>query len=258
MRGNDVLYKRAVLYQQDKLLDLRNDDLDNQLVKLQNVQSSIINKDRIIDQLNENIYDNNNMIFFLNVLVVFSIILFFLIILYGQKTISGNFLGSMLFLFVFIMIVVYLYSFNIFKFKDGFNFTKQNRNEIILSSLDKWDKEISDYVHFDKSKNKKWESKNCDCTVMEEEGEGGFASIYDPKKVPIKGYFYFDGNDPQQLLVPSPQKDIYKDNRNDNIDWVDYSEDSKKNYYDYPNDDLKNKLNESTKLVDNKTYSANF
>ena len=256
MSENDVLYKRAVLYQQDKLLDLINDDLDNQLLKLQNIQSSIINKDRIIDQINANIYDNNNMIFFLNVLVVFSIILFFLIILYGQKTISGNFLGSMLFLFVFIMIVVYLYSFNIFNFKDGLNYAKQNRNEIILSTLNEWDKEIYDYVHFDESENKKWESKNCDCIIMEE--EGGVASIYDPKKTQIKGYFYFDGNDPQQLLVPSPHKNIYKNNRNDNIDWVDYSEDSEKNYYDYPYNNLKNKLNKSTKLVDNKTYSANF
>jgi hypothetical protein len=255
---NNIRNKREILYKQDSLLDIKNEYLDNNLRKLQDIQSSIINKDRIIDQINDNITNNNNTIFFLIVVLVFSIILFVIINLYGSRRISTSFIRNIFIIIIIIIFLFYLYSFNIFHLQDGINIAKYHRNELINNTLKEWDDDVYNSIYDNVDENNNWQDENCNCPPEEEE----FIPNIDPNsnknnKVPVKGYFYFDGNDPQQLLVPTPKRNK-NSNVNDIIDWVDHSEDGKKTYYDYPYNKYQNKLNESTLYVDNKTYSANF
>jgi hypothetical protein len=254
--ANNIADNRNILYRQDKLLDIRNERLDDGLRKLEEIQSSIINKDRIIDQINDNITNNNSTLFFLTILVVFAFILLFIIISYGQKVFSIYFVRNIFIVFVVLTFLLYLYSFNIFHLHDGVNFLKYHRNELINNTLKKWDNNINSYIHDNKEEDAEWEYENCDCPAEEEEYIPNI-DLYDPNKVPVKGYFYYDGNDPAQLLVPEPVINN-ANNINDTIDWVDYSEDGEQTYYDFPHNKYRNKLNNVHEFVDNKTYSANF
>ena len=74
----------------------------------------------------------------------------------------------------------------------------------------------------------------------------------------VKGHFYYDGDAPQQLLVPTPSEKTGPGDVNDVIDWVNYSDNGKTTYYDYPNNIFQNDLNYANTFVNNKTYSANF
>ena len=245
-----------VLYKQDKLIDFKNETLMEQLRKLQSIQSSIINKDRIIDQMNDNIEQNNSMINFLIIVFILSFVLFFTIISNGYGQISSNFLRNIFIIIIILILLCYLYFLNIFHIKDGVNFIKYHRNELINNTLKEWDNEIYNQI-YDAEDNKEWEDDNCDCPQEEEYNQ---YKTFDmpglPDKKPTKGYFYFDGKDPKQQLVPTPIPS-YIDGVNDVIDWVDYSHNSK-HYYDFPNDHKQNRLNESTTFANYQTYSSNF
>ena len=245
-----------VVYKQDKLIDIKNEDLMNQLRKIQNIQSAIINKDRIIEQMNANIKENNSMINFLIITLITSIILFFLIIANGYKQISNEFLRNIFIIVIIIIFCCYLYFFNIFHIKDGVNFVKYNRNQLINNTLKEWDNDIYDQI-YDAEDNEEWQDDNCDCPQEEEYNQyKNFDFKGLPDKKTNKGYFYYDGKDPLQLLVPTPTKN--ENGINDTIQWVDYSENGKNTYYDYPNNILQNNLDNSYTFVDNNTYSLNF
>ena len=245
-----------VAYKQDKLIDIKNENLMNQLRKIQSIQSAIINKDRIIQQMNANIDENNSFINFLIIIFIMSIILFFLIIINGYKQISNEFLRNIFITVIIIIFFCYLYFFNIFHIKDGVNFVKYNRNELINNTLKEWDNDIYNEI-YDAEENKNWQDDNCDCPQEEEYFQYknfNFKGL--PDKKANKGYFYYDGKDPLQLLVPTPSQN--ENGVNDIINWVDYSQNGKTTYYDYPNNVLQNNLNNSNTYVNNNTYSSNF
>jgi len=248
--------KREILYKQDKLIDLKNENLMEQLRKLQSIQSSIINKDRIIDQMNDNIEQSNSMINFLIIIFILSFVLFFAIISNGYGQISFNFLRNIFIIIIVLIFLCYLYFFNIFHIKDGVNFVKYHRNELINNTLKEWDDEIYNQI-YDAEDNQEWQDDNCECPPEEESFQ---YKTFDmpglPNKKNTDGYFYFDGKDPLQQLVPTPGPS--STGINDVIDWVDYSENSTTNYYDYPYNQTKNTLNHSNTLVNNITYSSNF
>ena len=254
-------FDKKILYKQDVLIDLKNESLMNQIRLLENIQSSIINKDRIIDQMNQNIDKNNSLINFLIILFISSFVLFFAIIANGYKGISNNILRIIFVIILIYILLSYAYIFNIFYLNDGINFVKYNQTQLINNSLKDWSKKVYNEV-YDEEENLEWENENCDCPISEEEFQYdqsksfNFKGVSDKEKV--KGHFYYDGDAPPQLLVPTPSKKTGPGVVNDVIDWVNYSSNGKTTYYDYPNNSLKNALNNSHTFVDNTTYSANF
>lgn len=256
-----ISFDKQILYKQDTLIDLKNESLMNQIRLLENIQSSIINKDRIIDQMNQNIDRNNSLINFLIVVFISSIILFFVIIANGYKNISNNILRIVFILILIYILLSYVYIFNIFYLNDGINFVKYNQTRLVNNSLKNWSKRVYNEV-YDEKEDLEWKNNNCNCPIAEEEfqynqsNSFNFNGVSDKERV--KGHFYYDGDAPPQLLVPTPSKKTGPNTINDVIDWVNYSDNGKTTYYDYPNNTLQNNLNNSNTFVDNKTYSANF
>jgi hypothetical protein len=254
-------FDKQILYKQDSLIDLKNETLMNQIRKLENIQSSIINKDRIIDQMNQNIGKSNSLINFLIIVFTSSIILFFAIIANGYKGINNNIFRIIFVIVVLYIILSYLYIFNIFYLNDGINFVKYNQTQLVNNSLKDWSKRVYNEV-YDEEEDLEWKNNNCDCPIAEEEFQYNQSKSFNFKGVSdkerVKGHFYYDGDAPPQLLVPTPLEKTGLDAVNDVIDWVNYSNNGETTYYDYPNNSLQNNLNNSHTFVDNTTYSANF
>jgi hypothetical protein len=254
-------FDKQILYKQDSLIDLKNETLMNQIRQLENIQSSIINKDRIIDQMNKNIGNSNSLINFLIVVFIASIILFFTIIANGYKAISYNILRIIFVIVSIYILLSYAYIFNIFYLNDGINFVKYNQTQVVNNSLKDWSKRVYNEV-YDEEEDLDWKNENCDCPIEEEEFQYDQSKSFNFKGVSdkerTKGHFYYDGDAPPQLLVPTPTRKTDPGAVNDVIDWVNYSHNGKTTYYDYPNNTLQNNLNNSSTFVGNTTYSANF
>ena len=265
--GSNV--NQETLLKQEKILKMENDKLMQQLTELQYIESIISNKNKIIEQTNLNIDEQNTNIKVLFTILGFSLILFIAVMLYGYKTIKLEILLFIFFVLIVCFFVVYIYSYNIFYFYDDIqglfgNGFKRLENEIVKQS-ESIDKNLRVGLYGDE---KVWEDNNCDCPP-DEETEISYASDNNSSEMGnkvIPGFYYYDGSAPQQLLVPLPPStnNIYKSKNYDKIDWVDYSKNGTipfNNYYNQhnkndPKNILREKLNRSTHLVNNETNTS--
>ena len=78
---------------QNQLNKFHNDRLNKQLSKLKELESNIINKDRLIEQTNQLNENNNKNLNTLYISVFLSIFLFFCIIIYAGGLINDRILG---------------------------------------------------------------------------------------------------------------------------------------------------------------------
>ena len=262
--GNTVSnIQSQILLKKDQLIKMKNEDLNKQVNNLQNYESSIINKDRLIDQTQTHMGYNDTKIRFLIYTLVLIIIGFLLFAIYKSGYIPAlvfNILGTIL---VVIFVLLLFITFNIFYFRTIFvEFWQFRKNDRLLNS-------VSDWTNFTKTNlqtklygNKDdWEDENCDCPPDEEvlPTEGNISVTGKP------GLYYYDGNAPKQLVVnndtvggeavdvsASPDNQIF-----DKIQWVDHDNYTLEegSYQIKPNDNnrFKNGL-----LVNNSTYTANL
>jgi hypothetical protein len=278
---------REILVKQDQLLRMKNDDLMNQLKELELIESNIANKDRIIEQTNNNIQNQNNYINNLIISIGLALILLKIVHLYSIGMLDNTKFIIILIIIILLYLVMYLYTYNIFYIKDAITLLINRRT---LNSLENkvttWATDIKNIAQTNNNNiQQNWINNNCSCPAPTVEENAEEISIYatDPnvstKEIP--GYFYYDGTAPAQLLVPTP--DPVKLNLNETIDWVDYSSNgnvlynpntNKINYdntyyYNYKNTNdpvlaLQKQINEfnsnsnGISLVDSETYSTNF
>jgi hypothetical protein len=277
---NNGLQQDIVL--RDQLSKMENEDITNQLRNLNNIESNIENKSRLISQINDNMSNNDTNINVLIVSIIFSIIFLTTLILYGYTIVSKKIFYYSLYGLGIIYIFYVLYSYDIFYLKSALNklFTR-NFEKRLENTVQTWSKSIEDTLQKDLYGTKQdWVKNNCDCPTQEldEEGDQNVYPMIDDGSNTVfeetPGYFYYDGSTPQQLLIPTPDSRIL----NQNINWVDYSQNSSTNYYNYnadtndPNMKLRDALNNSSTLIPNGpvfnannvsgnkaiTYSANF
>ena len=204
---------QEALLKQQQLLKMENDSLMNQLRELENIQNIVINKDRIIDQTNQNIIDSDNNIKLLVICIILGIILLVCVYLRGYGTLKSN--GIFYGIFA-IYVMVFIYVFNVFYIKTAVSYLMDRRSIRLNNVLQKW----SAVSAANKQENK-YGSKSS--------WEAG-----DTIQSPRSGYYYYDGTAPQQLLVPLPSSDN-STNFREKIDWVDYSSNGtipyQNNYY---------------------------
>lgn len=259
-----------ILLKKEQLIKMKNEKLNNQIKQLQNYESSIINKDRLIDETNKYIEKNNLNIRFLIFALVIAVLGFFVFALYNFGKISNNLFNILSILLTIIFVVVILYAYNIFYFRTAVNFLDYRKNTKLENAVSNW----TNYSETNLQKNlygsrSDWEDENCECPPDEE--------IY-PEEPNISvttqpGYYYYDGNAPKQLVVNNDKLGgepiNVSDNPNirpepkifDKIKWVDhdnytYSMSDEEGVYEInPND---NKLNKNGLLVNNSTFTANL
>jgi len=271
-KNNNI--NQEILVKQKELLGIKNDNLMKQLQDLEIIQSNISNKDRIIDQINDNINKQQLNINILIISIILSIILLISVFLYGNFIININILILILIIISLLYLSLLLYSYNIFYIKDAIGYLSGNNNITRLEkSLKKWSEKIEDIYG---NNEQTWVNDNCDCppsnTLEEEEDNVNY--INDNQITDFtNGYYYNDGTAPSQLLVPTPRPS----NLNQNIEWVDYSvngnfsynsvdselEYRNNNYYNYnnrtnPSNILINQLSRPNNLVNNVTFTGNI
>lgn len=264
--GSNV--NQETLLKQEKILKMENDKLMQQLVELQNIESAVINKNKIIEQTNLNIQDQEINIKVLLTIIGFSLVLFISVMLYGYKTISIEILFFIFFVLIVCFFIVYMYSYNIFYFYDVIQGLfggglQRVENEIIKRS-ESIDKNLRVGLYGDE---KVWEDNNCDCPPDEEIEYASDNNSSEMGKKIIDGFYYYDGTAPQQLLVPLPSSIDSEDSHEYyKIDWVDYSKNGTipfNNYYNKnnkndPKNILREKLEKSTNLVNYQTNTSSL
>lgn len=279
--GSNILQEKSILT--DQLLSMQNEDLTDQLRNLNNIDSNIENKNRFIDQVNNNIDIQNTNINVLIISLIFSIVVLSILGMYGYGMLGkGNFYYILISIGM-VYILYILYAYDIFYIKTALTKLFTNNFEKRLGdSVKSWSQNIESALQQDLYGNEQdWINNNCNCpsnnTLSESEENISSELINDQTNYQFEetsGYFIYDGSTPQQLISPTPTSPPL----NENINWVDYSQNSSKNYYNYnatskdPIDLLKKALNNSNSLIPNGptfnvnsrtggkaiTYSANF
>jgi len=261
---------KEALFKKEEILKLKNEELMDQLRSLESIQSGITTKDRLIEQTNKHIENQDLNIIVLASLIGFGVILFIIINLKGLGVIGEKQFTLAIIVQFTIFIVGAIYAYNIFYFKDAVTYLFDRRNLRILNQLKEMAKKETENLY---GKEDEWIDENCDCPFEEDT----YAYYYNGQEAEKHGYFYYDGSSPQQLIVDLPTKnDVYSE-YDEKIYWVDYSQDGKpmynpktkkmsydnKQYYNYnkehdPSILLSKVLEEQHILVDNVTNTANI
>jgi len=218
-----------ILLKKDHLIKIKNQELNEQIKHLQNYESSIINKDRLIEETNLNINNNDRNITVLIFSIVFSIILCIFIFMYVYNSISPKLFNLLLILIVIMYVILFLYAYNIFYFKTVVNFFDLRKNRNIENTVKNWSKftntDLQKKLYGDKTE---WLDENCDC-------EEAIDILPNEQNISVKqipGLYYYDKNSPKQLIVgnddgPDADTSIINKGRE-----VDISNTSDKTIYD--------------------------
>lgn len=240
------------LVKQQQLIQMENNKLIDQLRDLENIQSNIENKTRMIDQLNLNMINQQTNIRVLTVSIILALLILSTIVMYGYGIIEKSYCIIYIIIILISYVILFMYYYNIFYFKSAIDaIFNSNFEERLGNTLKNWSTDI-------KTIENEWIDKNCGCDTEEEESSFYFPNNSIQNTNPLPGYYYYDGSAPKQLLIPTPTSSNIK--TNENIEWVDYTENSSTNYYNYNNNlsNLQNMLNKSNTLVNSKTYTTNL
>lgn len=221
-----------ILLKKDQLIKIKNQELNEQIKQLQNYESSIINKDRLIDETNLNIERNDRNITVLIFSILFSIFLFVIIFMYVYNSISPKLFNLLLIVIVIMYVILFLYAYDIFYFKtvvNFFDYRKNNNIENAVKDLGKFTKtDLQQKIYGNKAD---WVDANCAC----EEQTNIYPNEGNISVKQIPGLYYYDKNSPGQLIVGNdtngniinkgdkvnisnnPSKRIF-----DKIDWVNH------------------------------------
>ena len=202
---------QEILLKQEKLLELKNQEIDLQLQNLDHLQNTIINKDRYVQQTNDSIKNKNDSIVFLIISIVFAILIMIIVALYGYKYLDEKKMTMLLIILAVIYAIVYIIVYDVFYLRSSFKYIFNNRDEIIAKKLSNWKfgqrfiNNMDDVLYGSESS---WIQNNCQqpCnssqTIQEEEGT--YANITQDTYIPAAGYFYYDGSSPAEQLYPTP------------------------------------------------------
>lgn len=253
-----------ILLKKDQLIKMKNEKLNNQIRELQDYESSIINKDRLIDETNAYMEKNNVNIILISISIILSLILLCVICLYVYGKLNGSLFNIIFIVLLFCYILLFLYGFNWFYIRNIFDFFKTIKSNRLEKSVEDWSKftktDLQRKLYGDRTE---WNEKNCDCEEQKK--------VYpDQSNVSVKnipGYFYYDGNAPKQLIIGNNKEKIIvggepvnvgTDNNPsiyDKIQWVDHDKRSSDDIGVY---ELNRNNNTASALVGNSTFTSNL
>ena len=253
-----------ILVKQDQLEKIKNDELEGQLDQIKSIENSIINKDRLIEQIHVNMHNNDENIYMLYIGIFFALVLMTVVALYALEKINDKLFGILVVLLILVFVTMIMYKYNVLYFKTVSHFIDNRKNLAILNSIKDLGSQVQSNMQERLYGSKQdFIDENCDCPVTEDiynEEEGASVNV-------VPGYFYYDKSAPKQLLVPNggDKIDVSADSDSeifDKIDWVnhdkvmyDTNSEESSHYQMNPNAD---KLYTNSKLVNDSTYTVNL
>lgn len=230
---------REITLKTEELTQLENQDLSNQLKQLQGLQTTIFSKERLIE---DNMYEaerNATNIRVLSGSIIFGVLFFVLIYVYGIQTLGAPLVRTIGIALVVIYILFIFYQYNIFYLKDSigmlisFKFLS-NIGAKIDAKTKEINKRATDMTY------DLWVQNHCSCPTDydlnsgedEEDNswETGISGSGLSGETEVPGVYYQDGSAPNQLLVPTnslSNSGRYKDK----ITYSDYNEKDPLNSY---------------------------
>lgn len=244
--------EQEALLKQSELIKLENEELQNQLRELEIMQSTITNKDRLIEQTDLNTLNEALHVFVLKISILFALALLGSIYMYGNKKITE----SSTILIVSVIIIIYaifiIYIYNIFNFKNAIHYFSHRQTLLSELKLNRWGSSISNDIANRRQQYKdQWIANNCACMEEEEEEqqeeeESYFSSGSDRIVNEVPGYYYYDKSSPKEFIAPiknlkqSVVKTLATPERLaepiDYIEWPDYSPSGTAKYNQSTND----------------------
>jgi len=198
--------QRETLYRTEQLNDIENKDIENQYKKMENLQSSIFTKERLIE---ENLYQAEKHELQIRIItgsMLFILILFVVIVMYGIGTIDNIKLTKYC-IFILILYVLFLtYQYNIFYLRDSLSniFTLsffQGLGERIEIGEEQMKRSVQRFkygIDYDE-----WKSKNCGICPSNNPSEISAMEYSGEQLNPTQGFYYQDGSTPNQLIYPT-------------------------------------------------------
>ena len=252
-----------ILLKKDQLIKMKNEKLNNQIRELQDYESSIINKDRLIDETNAYMEKNNVNIILISISIILSLILLCVICLYVYGKLNGSLFNIIFIVLLFCYILLFLYGFNWFYIRNIFDFFKTIKSNRLEKSVEDWSKftktDLQRKLYGDRTE---WNEKNCDC----EEQKKVYSDQDNVSVKNIPGYFYYDGNAPKQLIIGNNNEKTIVGGQEvnvgtddnpiyDKIQWVDHDKRSSDDIGVY---ELNRNNNTTSALVGNSTFTSNL
>jgi hypothetical protein len=213
---------QETLVKKNQLLRMKNDDLLKQLRQLEDIELRMSNRNRMIEQTNENIRKQDLNIYVLIICAILAIILLIAVMIYRTGRINDKILQIISIIIIVLYVLIFMYAYNIFYYRDAITYFFVKKQPL-------YGKEIQTWVNTTKSNIQKniygtesaWVNSNCSCPPSEEEespNNAVYATDANISETEVPGYFYNDGTSPQQLIVPTPVPGML----NESIDWVDF------------------------------------
>jgi hypothetical protein len=248
---------QEIIVKKNQLLRMQNNNLMKQLREIEDIDSIISTKNRIIEETNLNILKQELNIKFLIITIILAIILFIAVVGYSYQKITSRILSIIIGIIITIYLLILMYVYNIFYFRDAIIYLFFDKIKYrIGDTLKTWSKEIKNEIQTDIYGEKTdWVNNNCTCSAnSEEEDTGIYATNSNITETEIPGYFSYNGSSPPQLLVPTPRQTPTL-NLDQSIDWIDYSKNEQTNSYSLLHNSPYGLPND---LVNSETLTANM
>ncbi len=197
--------QRETLYRKEQLNDFENKEIENQYKKMENLQSSIFTKERLIE---ENLYQAEKHELQIRIItgsMLFVLFLFIIIIMYGIGNIDNAKLTKYCILLFSLYVLFLMYQYNVFYLRDSLsniftlNFFKGigERIETSEEQMKRSVQRIKYGMDYDE-----WKSKNCGICPSNDPTEISAMSYSGDEVTGTQGFYYQDGSSPNQLIYP--------------------------------------------------------
>lgn len=250
---------QEALLKKSELIKLENEDLQNQLRELEMIQSTITNKDRLIEQTELNTINESLNVYVLKISIIFALLLLAIIYIHGNKKIVNITALAIILIIIIVYTIFIIYTYNIFSFKNAIHYFSHRQTLLSELKLNRWGVIISDNIANKRQKIKnQWIANNCACIAEEEQedledaedleelDDESYFSSSNKIVHEVPGYYYYDKSAPKEFIAPiknlvkSVVKTILtpdiKREPIDYIEWPDYSPNGTAKYNKSSND----------------------
>ncbi len=205
---------REVLLRQQELMDLQNTDLNNQISTLDNMQSQIFSKERLIEENDAFALKSERDIRVLSGSLIITVILLLVVFSYYRGGLSERNFSIVFILILFVFLFYLCYQYNILYLQDSLTrlFTFKFLYDVSAEIKAKTESGLfgGSGSYYKSSSEKEWIDQNCKCDSSSSSDSGdiysgnysGTGYEIDLSGTTTVGFFYNDGTSPSQLIVP--------------------------------------------------------
>lgn len=221
--GSTYNLNREILLRKEQLNTLENDELNNQFSKMQNLQSTIFTKERLIEENLIGAEKNERNIRVLAGTILLSIILFVIISMYGGGSIDDKKLVTLCIVILIVFIIFIMYQYNIMYLGDslGYIFSFQFLSSVgsqIEQKTQDFQQDINQVKYGDYDT---WKAANCGSCPSDNVDEVSYVSELSLPEVEYSpAFFYQDGSAPNQIIV---DRSNLPDDYDNVINYLDYN-----------------------------------